>query len=132
MGGRLDYITDVISTVIPQVEGKTLKAIALLHPKRSPSLPDLKTADEQGLKGFAAYTWNALFLPKGTPDDIVKALNEAAIAAMTAPDVKKRLEDLGYAMAAPERTTPAYLGQFVRDEIAKWAVPIKASGVRIE
>ena len=132
VGGRIDYMCEVISTIGEQVKGGNLKAIALLHDHRSPTLPDLKTADEQGLKGFSAYTWNALFLPKGTPDEIVAKLNAAAVAAISDPVTRKRLEDLGYAVARPERATPAYLGQFVRDEIKKWEGPIKASGVRVE
>ena len=132
MGGKVDYMTDVLSTIAPQVEGKTLKAIAILQLKRSPVLPDVPTADEQGLKGFAAYTWNAIFLPKGTPADIVQKLNAAAVQASNTPDVKKKLEDLGYTVASAEQATPAYLGTFVRSEIEKWSVPIKASGVRVE
>jgi tripartite-type tricarboxylate transporter receptor subunit TctC len=132
IGGRVDYVCDVISTVIPQVKGDTVKALALLHMQRSPSLPELKTADEQGLKGFSAYTWNAIFLPKGAPADVVVALNTAATTAMADPTVRKRLEELGYTLATPERMTPAYLGDFVRAEIKKWEGPVKASGVRIE
>ncbi len=132
IGGRVDYTCDVISTVIPQVKGDTIKAVALLHLQRSPSLPDLKTADEQGLKGFSAYTWNAIFLPKGAPAEAITALNKAAAAAVTDPAIRKRLEELGYTLATPERMTPAYLGAFVRDEIKKWEGPVKASGVRIE
>ena len=132
IGGRIDYMCEVISTLAEQVKGGNLKAVALLHPQRSPTLPDLKTADEQGLKGFAAYTWNALFLPKAAPAEIVARLNGAATAAMADPSTRKRLEDLGYAIAAPERATPAYLARFVRDEIKKWEGPIKASGVRVE
>ena len=132
LGGRMDYMCEVISTLGEQVKSGNLKAIALLNLQRSPTLPDLKTADEQGLTGFAAYTWNALFLPKGAPDEIVAKLNAAALAAMADPGTRRRLEELGYAIASPERATPAYLAGFVRDEIKKWEAPIKASGVRVE
>jgi tripartite-type tricarboxylate transporter receptor subunit TctC len=132
VGGRIDYITDVISTAKTQVEGKTVKALAVLQLNRSPVLPDLPTADEQGLKGLAAYTWNAIFLPKGAPDDIVKKLNEAVVKAYNDPEAKKKLEGYGYTVSTPDRATPAYLGNFVKAEIEKWAVPIKAAGVRIE
>ena len=96
---------------------------------RSPVLPDLATAQEQGLAGFEAYTWNALFLPRGTPDDIVKRLHEAMLAVMETPTVKTRLESFGAALVTPERRSSEYLASFVKAEIEKWAAPIKASGV---
>ena len=74
MGGRIDYICDVISTSLPLVRSHSIKAIAMLSPQRSPVLPDLPTAQEQGLAGFDADAWNAFFLPKGTPDAIVRRL----------------------------------------------------------
>jgi tripartite-type tricarboxylate transporter receptor subunit TctC len=132
VGGKIDYMLDVTSTVIPQVQGKTVKALAVTQLERSPTLPDVPTADEQGLKGFSAYTWNAIFLPKGAPAEIVKRLNDAAIEAYNAPDVKKKLEELGYTTSSPDRATPAHLGAFVKSEIEKWAAPIKASGAKVE
>ncbi len=132
IGGRVDYICEVISGAIPQVKAGTIKVLAALHTQRSPSLPDLKTADEQGLKGFAAYTWNGIFAPKGTPAEVVATLNKAARTAIADPTIKSRLEELGYSLATPERMSPAYLGDFVRAEIKKWEGPIKASGARVE
>lgn len=132
VGGRIDYITDVISGTVAQVEAKTVKPIAVMQMKRSHIMPDVPTADEQGLKGVTAYTWNAIFLPKGAATDIVKTLNAAAVKAYNDPEIKKKLEGYGYSTMGPDRATPEYLGQFVKDEIAKWAVPIKAAGVKIE
>ena len=132
VGGRIDYITDVISTAKTQVDGGTVKALAVLQIKRSKIMPDVPTADEQGLKGVTAYTWNAVFLPKGAPADVVKTLNAAAVKAYNDPAVRQKLEGFGYSTMGPDRASPAYLGQFVKDEIAKWAVPIKAAGVKIE
>lgn len=132
VGGQIDYICEIISTALPQIQGGTVKAIALFDTKRSAVAPDLKTADEQGLKGFEAYTWNALFLPKGTPDAIVKKLHAATLEAMDDPAVVKRLSELGASMAAPDRRSPEYLAGFVRSEVEKWAVPIKASGAKVE
>jgi tripartite-type tricarboxylate transporter receptor subunit TctC len=132
VGGRIDYITDVISGTVAQVEAKTVKPIAVMQMKRSHIMPDVPTADEQGLKGVTAYTWNAIFLPKGAAADVVKTLNAAAVKAYNDPEIKKKLEGYGYSTMGPDRATPEYLGQFVKDEIAKWAVPIKAAGVKIE
>ena len=127
--GRIDFLCEVISTALPQIKGGTVKGIATLTKARSPVLPDLATAQEQGLAGFEAYTWNALFLPRGTPDDIVKRLHEAMLAVMETPTVKTRLESFGAALVTPERRSSEYLAGFVKAEIEKWAAPIKASGV---
>jgi tripartite-type tricarboxylate transporter receptor subunit TctC len=129
IAGRIDYICNIITTVLPQIEGGLIKPIAITTKSRSPLLPDLASADEQGLKDFEAYTWNALFLPKRTPEAIVSKLNAAAIAAMETPAIQERLKGIGASAVAPERRSPQYLGKFVESEIAKWAGPIKASGV---
>lgn len=130
--GRMDFMCEIVSTAAPQIQGGSVKALATLAKTRSPVLPDLPTADEQGLKDFEAYTWNAFFLPKGTPAAISTRLRQATLDAMNDPGVRKRLEGLGATLVAPERTTPEYLAGFVKSEIEKWAGPIKASGVTIE
>src|SRR5207249_2576706 len=71
MGGRIDYLCDIINTAKPQIDGGTVKGIALMNKERSPALPNLPTTLEQGTKDLEAYTWSAIFLPKGTPDAIV-------------------------------------------------------------
>ena len=132
MAGRVDYMCEIVSTALPQIEGGAVKAIATLTKARSPVLPNLATADEQGLKDFEAYTWNAFFLPKGTPGPVAARLREATIEAMNTPAVRERLQGLGATLVTPERTTPEYLDGFVRSEIEKWSAPIKASGVTVE
>jgi tripartite-type tricarboxylate transporter receptor subunit TctC len=127
-GGRLDYLCEIIATGKPQIDGGTVKGIAIMTKERSPVLPDLPTAAEQGL-AVEAYTWTALFLPKGAPDAIVKKLNGAAVAAINTPAVKERLQSLGATVAKPDEQSPEFLGAFVKSEIEKWAAPIKASGV---
>jgi tripartite-type tricarboxylate transporter receptor subunit TctC len=126
--GRIDYLCDIVTTAKAQIDGGTVKAIALMNKTRSPALPDVPTTLEQGLPNVEAYTWNAIFLPKNTPDAIVKKLNDAALQAMHSPLVKERLEGLGAQIVSDDRAAPAYLGNFVKSEIEKWAGPIKASG----
>ncbi len=75
---------------MPQITGKTVKAIAILSKNRSPSLPDLASRHEQGLTDFDIPSWYALFLPKGTPDAIVRKLNAAAVAAMNTQAMQDR------------------------------------------
>jgi len=130
--GRLDYQCVPIAAAVPQVESKTLKAIAIMARTRSPILPMLPTAHEQGLADFEVDTWYAIFLPKGTPPPIIEKLNASAIAAMNSADVQARLDELGIEVVAPERRSPGYLAEFVVREIAKWAGPIRAAGLSMD
>jgi tripartite-type tricarboxylate transporter receptor subunit TctC len=131
-GGRIDFLCEVITTAKPQVDGGTVKALAIFHKDRSPALPNLPTALEQGTEKLEAYTWNAVFLPKNAPADVVKKLNGAVVKAMNTPSVRDRLSQLGAVIVPNDRATPEYLGQFLKDEIAKWSGPIKASGVIVD
>lgn len=126
-GGRVEYMTEIVTTAFPQIQGGAVKALAALSPQRLKNLPDLPTAKESGVD-VTAYTWNAIFLPKGTPEPIVKKLHAAAVEAMKSPAVRDKLEPLGATIVAEDRMTPAYLAQFVKDEIAKWGAAIKESG----
>jgi tripartite-type tricarboxylate transporter receptor subunit TctC len=132
IAGRIDYECPSLPLALPQIAAKNLKAIALLSKNRSPALPDLATASEQGLTGFDAASWYALFLPTGTPPKIVQKLNRAVVAALDTPAVQERLRRVGGEVVAPERRSPEYLAQFVAAEIKKWEVPIKATGVQLD
>ena len=131
MGGRVDYLCDIITTAKPQVDAGAVKAIAILTKERSKVLPNVPTAIEQGF-GVEAYTWNAFFLPKGTPEAIVQKLNRATVEAMKTPAVREKLESAGLVFVSDDRTTPEYLAKFVKSEIVKWAAPIKAGGISVD
>ena len=124
-GGRIDYLCEVVSTAKPQIDGGTVKAIAIMTRERSKALPNVPTGLEQGTPNLEAYTWNAIFLPKGAPAEAVKKLNEAAVEAMKTPTVRERLEGLGAQIVSEDRATPEYLGQFVKSEIEKWSAVVK-------
>jgi tripartite-type tricarboxylate transporter receptor subunit TctC len=132
IGGRVDFLCDIITTAKPQIDGGTVKAIATMAKTRSPALANVPTAEEQGVPNMEAYTWNAFFLPKGAPADVVKKLNQATVEAMKDQNVRSKLEGLGAVFVSADRTMPEYLSQFVRSEIEKWAKPIKAAGVSID
>jgi tripartite-type tricarboxylate transporter receptor subunit TctC len=132
IAGRLDYQCPVITPVMPHIKGGLVNAIATLTKTRTPILPDLATAQEQGLADFEAYMWFAVFLPKATPADIVHKLQRAIAAAENLPDVQQRLKEIGANPITPERQTPEYLAAFVEREVAKWAAPIHASGVGLD
>jgi tripartite-type tricarboxylate transporter receptor subunit TctC len=130
LGGRIDYLCDTITAAKLLID-REAKGLAILDSKRSPALPNLPTATEQGTN-LIAYTWNAIFLPKGAPEPIVKKLHDAALAAMHTPTVRDRLQTLGAQIVTDNEATPQYLGSFVKSEIDKWAAPIKASGVSVD
>jgi len=132
IAGQIHYMCSNSASSFPQITGGTLKGIALLAHERSPLLPTLATAHEQGLANFEAITWNAFFLPKDTPAAIVKKLNDATNEAMNTPAVKERMHELGVTLVAPERRSPEYLQKFVEREIEKWAGPIKAAGISVD
>jgi tripartite-type tricarboxylate transporter receptor subunit TctC len=128
-GGRIDFLCEIISTAKPQIDGGTVRALAILTKERSPALPDVPTAAEQGTPNLEAYTWNAIFLPKNTPPAIVNKLNGAIVQTIKTPAVRERLQSLGAKVVSEENATPQYLANLVKSEIEKWAGPIKASGV---
>jgi tripartite-type tricarboxylate transporter receptor subunit TctC len=132
IAGRIDYQCPDTPVAIAQIESKTIKAIAILTRDRSPRLPALASAREQGLTNFAASNWFASFFPKGTPTAIVLKLHAATVATMNIPAVQLRMKEIGADLVAPERRSPEYLQKFVDNEIEKWAGPIKASGLSMD
>jgi tripartite-type tricarboxylate transporter receptor subunit TctC len=129
IAGRTDFFCEALPTALAQIRSNTVKAIALLSRQRSKLLPELPTAQEQGLSGFEAYTWFALYLPHGTSQAIVDRLHDAAVQAIQTPWVREKLEELGATMVTPNRATPEYLTEFMRAETKKWQAPIRASGI---
>ena len=132
IAGRMDYLCPIASTAIGQIEAHQIKAIANLAKNRSPVLPKLASAQEQGLAGFEAYIWSGIFLPKGTPAAIVQKLHDAIVATMDTPVVRERLKDIGAELVGPERRSGDYLAKFVASEIDKWGAVIRASGASID
>jgi tripartite-type tricarboxylate transporter receptor subunit TctC len=131
IAGRLDYQCPSGPVALPQIEGKTVKAIALLRKNRSPSMPAVPSADEQGLGDFDIPSWYAFFLPKGTPPAIVQKLHKATVATLETPSVQKALREVGSDLVSSDHMSPEYLGKFVASEIEKWGRIIKATGVQI-
>jgi tripartite-type tricarboxylate transporter receptor subunit TctC len=132
IAGRLDYMAEQISTAAPQIRGGTVKAYATLGPEPAPGLENLPTTESQGMKGLDCGAWGAFSFPKGTPRAIVQKLSKASSDAIDTPAVRERFKTLGVTPIPPDRRSPEYLTRFVQSEIARWAVPIKASGVVVE
>ncbi|MBU6435935.1 MAG: tripartite tricarboxylate transporter substrate binding protein BugD, partial [Betaproteobacteria bacterium] len=128
IGGQVDLMCDQTTNTTPQILGGKVKAFAVTTLKRLPTLPNLPTLDESGLKGFNVTVWNGLYAPKGTPKAIVDKLNAALRAAIKDPDFVRHQEELGAIMVHDDRATPEGHKKFVAAEIAKWAPVIKAAG----
>jgi tripartite-type tricarboxylate transporter receptor subunit TctC len=129
VGGRIDAFAEQISTALLQIQGKAVKAMATMGTERAPGLEDLPTAAELGYPGLDCGAWGALVFPKGTPEPIVRRLAKAASEVVDQPAIRKRLAEVGVTVPAAERRTPEYLAKFIPSEIARWAGPIRASGV---
>ncbi len=129
IAGRIDFMTDQISTALPQIRGRSVKAIAAMGLERAPGLEELATADEQGIKGLDCGSWGSFSFPKGTPDAIVRRLAKASNDALESAVVRDRFNAIGVSIPPPERRTVEYLAKFLPAEIERWAAPIKASGV---
>ena len=129
IGGRIDYMCATIQTGAQQAQEGTVKGIAVMSPKRVPIIPDLATTGEQGLPGVEASVWNAFFLPKGTPDPIVRKLNKVMSDTVDDPAIRKRLEELGLEIVPKENRTPEYLAKYVPEEVARWGKVIQAAGI---
>ena len=132
VGGRVDYICTLTGSVVPLVEGKTVKAIAVLTKERAPMLPNVKSSWEQGFTDLEASTWFSFMAPRGTPPEIVAKLHDATVKAMEDPEVQKQMLNSGAIIVPPERRSTEYLKAYVPKEIEKNAAPIRAAGLSIE
>jgi tripartite-type tricarboxylate transporter receptor subunit TctC len=127
VGGQVDYMTDQIVNVVPQINGGTIKGYAVGTAERNPALPDMPTAKEAGLPQFEVQAWNALFAPKGTPKPVLDKLNAAVVQALDDENVRKRLFELGSVIPSKEQRTPQELASLVKKEIDRWTPIIKAA-----
>jgi tripartite-type tricarboxylate transporter receptor subunit TctC len=132
IAGRIDYICNYVSIGAPAVKSGQVKALATLAATRTAALPDLPTADEQGLTNFDVSAWNAILLPKSATPAMVAKMNAAVSKALDDPALRSRFDALGLIPATPERRSPEYLRKFINAEIDKWAVPVKAAGLQVD
>jgi tripartite-type tricarboxylate transporter receptor subunit TctC len=131
VAGQIDIIVDQTSNSIGQVRAGTIRAYAVTSDKRVESASDIPTTDEAGLPGFHMTLWSGLWVPKGTPKDIITKLNNAAVDALSDPSVRKKLGDLGLDIPPKDQLSPEALGGWQKAEIAKWWPMIKAANVKV-
>jgi tripartite-type tricarboxylate transporter receptor subunit TctC len=132
VAGQIDIIVDQLSNSINQVRAGTIRGYAVTDTKRAAQASDIPTVDEAGLPGFHMTLWSGLWVPKGTPKEIVAKLNAAAVEALSDPAVRKQLENLGLQMTPLDQLSPEALGAWQKAEIAKWWPMIKAANVKVE
>jgi len=116
-GGQIDAAVEILGPILPQINAKALRALAVTGDKRAAVLPDVPTAKESGLPAFVASSWNALAAPAKTPKDVVARLNKEIAAALNAPDVKKKLADLNVDAYS---STPEQASELLSSEIKRW------------
>ena len=132
VAGQIEMMIDQTSNSINQIRAGTIRAYAVTKETRLESAQDIPTTDEAGMPGFHMQLWSGLWVPKGTPRDIVMKINAAAVAAMKDPAVRKKFDDLGLEVPAEDRMSPEVLADFQKAEIAKWWPMLKAANVKVE
>ena len=123
VGGHVQLMFGAVSTTIGQVQNGRLRAIAISSPQRWPALPEIPTVAESGVPGFEASTWYGALAPAGTPQAIVAKLHTDMVAAITAPDIRKHLVDLGISTIA---STPREFAEVIQRDMARWGKLIRS------
>jgi len=129
LAGQTNMMFDNIPSALPHIKSGKLRAIATTGAKRDPALPELPTVAESGVKGYESGVWFGIMVPAATPRDIVMKLNAAAVQAAKAPEFVKRMRDLGYNIIPG---TPEQMASMLKEEVARWAPIVKASGAKVD
>jgi tripartite-type tricarboxylate transporter receptor subunit TctC len=130
IAGQIDLMCAEASQTLAYVRGGQMKAFAVMAKDRWPALPDVPTTDEIGAPGMYISFWHGLWVPKGTPEDVIARLDKAVNETLADPAVRKRLTDLGAVIAPPEQQNPAALAAFHKAEIGKWWPIIKGMDIK--
>jgi tripartite-type tricarboxylate transporter receptor subunit TctC len=129
LAGNMDFAQIQIFQAAPYVRDGKLRALGVTAVARSPLLPDVPTAQEQGVKGYSSYNWNGVLAPAGTPRTVVDRIHAVLSKSLTNPDTRKQMEAIGYEVSGEG---PAEYAAFIKAEIEKWAKVAKAAGIQPE
>jgi tripartite-type tricarboxylate transporter receptor subunit TctC len=129
IGGQVDFMCAPLSVVVSQIQGGTIKAIAIASPARADVIKNVPTTKEGGLAEFQASGWNALFAPRNLPRDIQAKLNDALVKALDDDGTRKRLLAIGSEIPEAAHRSPEALERLVESEVARWSSVLKAAGV---
>ena len=129
MSGQVQLMFLGIASAQPHVRAGKLRAIAVSGARRSPALPQVPTVMESGIRGFEVTGWYGVFVPTGTPQEIIARLHREIVRALSLPDVRDRLSGEGAELVG---NSPREFDGFVRSELAKWAKVVKLSGAKAE
>jgi tripartite-type tricarboxylate transporter receptor subunit TctC len=132
VAGQIDLMFDQFANALPQVRAGTIKVYAVTAKERSALAPDLPTVDEAGLQGLYVDVWHALWVPKGTPREIINKLNSAVLDALSDPRVRQRFGEIGQEIPSRDRQTPESLGAYQRAEIEKWWPIVRAANIKVD
>jgi tripartite-type tricarboxylate transporter receptor subunit TctC len=132
VAGHIDLTFDQAITALPHVRSGQVKAYAVTSNKRLAAAPDIPTVDEAGAPGVYISTWYGMWVPKGTPRDIIQKLTAAAMDALAEPAVRDRLAGLGQEVPPREQQTADALAAHHKAEIEKWWPLIKAANIKAE
>lgn len=127
MGGQVPMSFETVTVALPQIKAGKVKALAVTSAKRSAQLPDVPTLAEAGVPGFDVSSWQAFYMPAGTPAAVVAKFNAEVQKIVATPEVKAKMEALGLEYTA---NTPAQFAEFQKSEQARWAKVIKDGNVR--
>ena len=132
LAGQIDFSTPEGSNIVPHLRSGKIKTYAVLTRTRWAAAPDIPTIDEAGAPGFYLPFWHGLWVPKGTPKDVIAKLNAAVVGALADPTVRARLAGLGQEIFPREQQMPEALGAHHKAEIEKWWPIIKAANIKAE
>jgi tripartite-type tricarboxylate transporter receptor subunit TctC len=132
VAGQVDLMIDQAANSLPQVRAGTIRAYAVTDKVRLAAAPDIPTVDEAGVSGLHIAIWHALWMPKGTPKDVIAKLNAAVVETLADAGVRQRLAQLGQEIPPREQQTPQALFAYHQAEIEKWWPIIKAANIKGE
>jgi tripartite-type tricarboxylate transporter receptor subunit TctC len=127
LGGQLPMLFANVSVSTPQIKAGALRALAVTSAKRAPSLPDVPTLAEEGVKGAETESWFSLIAPKATPRDIVQRLNAEVRSALAAPELQRRFAEVSMSV---DPSSPEELDTFMKSEVVRWGEVIAKAGVK--